>query len=457
MLKTTSCLLAVALLCSFSQPGVCLRADEPVKTGAERDTLLYVRTNPPGAKVFLNGKELGTSDGLFHVEPGTGSILIELEGCKPDQKQVIIRANGITRVELALKPQSAGKAKIKAESESEDGRFIARLPQGTVELVGVTEDYRPTQESRWWRPDGSAASIGPFYAVQKYRSPLLIADDKVRTILVRIENLPADASRDSVGGVNFSTTAHRGVPHLVAGEGPRENPGERFTGSPSWSVGGPSAGPDGPSHYDSTHLWEETDVYLVREARRAYGAPAPTYGDFSRGPSDCYYQAYSTPFAYLAKTTDLRVGISLGEWDTVVTRKPGSAGLARFSREGREWSVLFGKPTVSHSTITGYTTRVAVTSTPRHTYGQWKVRLMAVAGDGSQQVSWIGSADGTRSTMDGDSGVAVFRNLSLSSIKEFRLQVRPFRCVEFDNISLEPGQKTQVTVISSDDSGNAKN
>ena len=176
----------------------------------------------------------------------------------------------------------------------------------------------------------------------------------------------------------------------------------------------------------------------------APSVPAATYPDPSLRPSDYYYQAFSAVFAGSAKTTDLRVGISLGEWETVVTREPESAGRSSFSRDGREWTVVFGKAITRHNATTGYITRVAVTSTPRYTYGQWKERLVAVASDGSQHVSWISS------TMDGDTGVAVFRNLPLSSIKEFRLQVRPFRCVEFDNISLQSGQKTNVQVVSPD-------
>ncbi len=78
---------------------------EPLKTGKNRDTLLYVRTDPPGATVFLNGKKLGTTSGLFPVEPGSGTILLELEGHQAGQRPVIVRANGITRVELDLAPQ----------------------------------------------------------------------------------------------------------------------------------------------------------------------------------------------------------------------------------------------------------------------------------------------------------------------------------------------------------------
>jgi hypothetical protein len=108
--KRTSRLLAVILLCALGRADAISKADEPVKSGENRDTLLYVRTDPPGAKVFLNGKELGTSDGLFRVEPGNGTIFVEVEGRKMGQRQVIVRANGITRVELKLTPQADAKA-----------------------------------------------------------------------------------------------------------------------------------------------------------------------------------------------------------------------------------------------------------------------------------------------------------------------------------------------------------
>jgi hypothetical protein len=135
MLRKPIYLLALALLCCIAP--VTLRADEPektgekqdsplparadrpqppaaeaIKTGKKRDTLLYVHTDPPGATVFLNGKELGTTNGLFPVEPGNGTILLELDGHQAGQRPVILRANGITRVELNLAPKAeAGAAK----------------------------------------------------------------------------------------------------------------------------------------------------------------------------------------------------------------------------------------------------------------------------------------------------------------------------------------------------------
>jgi hypothetical protein len=107
MLKRTNLLLVVALFCTLSQ-AVMSPADEP-KTGETRDTLLYVRTVPAGAKVFLDGNELGKSGELFHVEPGESEIVVELDGFELGSKQVTIRANVVTRVELTLKAQPGAK------------------------------------------------------------------------------------------------------------------------------------------------------------------------------------------------------------------------------------------------------------------------------------------------------------------------------------------------------------
>ena len=153
MRKGTTYWLPLALLYGLSFPHTFLNAAEPVKTGKERDTLLYIRTVPPGAKVSINGKKMGTSNGLFPVQPGKGTILVELEGRKPDQRQVIIRANAITRLELSLEPRR----------EPQGPRFLGRFPQGTVELVGIT-DFPPTEQSRWWKPDGADADLDPISA-----------------------------------------------------------------------------------------------------------------------------------------------------------------------------------------------------------------------------------------------------------------------------------------------------
>ena len=324
--------------------------------------------------------------------------------------------------------------------------FIARLPRGTVELVGVTNDYRPTRRSRWWRPDGPAARIGPFRALQKYGKRRVLADEKIRTFLVRFENLPADASKDPAGGINSSTAPQgpvwlRGTPNFVAGEGAKaRNPTRFFTGAPSWDTG--------------SNLWIATTVYDVvdaqgvvtrnnaRPSRPAAGDLPDTYTHHNTAPH--YYKMFAAELAGYARTTDLRVGVSMGKWETVTSWKPDTAGRRSFRRDGREWTVTFQKAKTVYNT-----TRVFLKPSS-YTYGQWNRRLVAVDSRGSEHTT--SSIRGKNWGLDGNCGTAVFDDLPKSSIKEFRLQVRPFQCVEFDNISLQPGQKTQVTVVS-DDSG----
>jgi hypothetical protein len=106
MTRTTACYLSVAIFCAVGATAPCFAADEPAKTAAARDTLLYVRTKPPGAIVFVDGKKIGTAGGLFHVEPGRVTIHVELDRHKENSCQVTIRANRVTRVDLILEPEA---------------------------------------------------------------------------------------------------------------------------------------------------------------------------------------------------------------------------------------------------------------------------------------------------------------------------------------------------------------
>ena len=80
-------------------------AAPPVETSPTPTTRLYVRTIPPGARVLLDGKELGTTDGLFLVPPGTGKLSISMEGQQPHIRQVEISEGQITRIEVTLPQQ----------------------------------------------------------------------------------------------------------------------------------------------------------------------------------------------------------------------------------------------------------------------------------------------------------------------------------------------------------------
>ncbi|HYW80034.1 MAG TPA: PEGA domain-containing protein, partial [Thermoguttaceae bacterium] len=79
----------------------CLTVPQ-IKTGENPDSLLYIRTTPAGAQILLDGKPLGTSDGLFPVKPGAYKIVVDLEGHQPKEHNITIRDGRITRVELEL-------------------------------------------------------------------------------------------------------------------------------------------------------------------------------------------------------------------------------------------------------------------------------------------------------------------------------------------------------------------
>ena len=222
-----------------------------------------------------------------------------------------------------------------ADASVADGaHFIGHLPQGTVELVGITDDYRPTRQSRWWQPDGFASPIGPFRALQKYRRPELLADGKVRTFLVHFENLPADASTDAVGGVNSSTTpplAHglpwRGSLSLVPGALAYADAGHMVYGLPARARWLP-ARPCGrlPA---STTLWMLKVCDTLNNARPSQPAATDRANAYARGYArgntvPNYYKMFTKALQASAPTTDLRVGVSMGAWETVITRTADS-------------------------------------------------------------------------------------------------------------------------------------
>ena len=129
--------LAMALLCVFGPFVLRLAADPPPKTGAKRDTLIYVRTDPPGAKVLLDGKEvkeLGRTNGLFRIDAGVATIILELEGYGQEKRHVTIQADKITRIEIELKPQnSAGEGQTTTETPSKNQKADGENPPAPFE------------------------------------------------------------------------------------------------------------------------------------------------------------------------------------------------------------------------------------------------------------------------------------------------------------------------------------
>jgi WD40 repeat protein len=86
-----------------------VHADQ-TRTSEKPETWLFVRTTPPEAQVFLDGKQLGTSTDLFPVQSGVHKLVVKLEGHQPQTQTVTIPAGEVTRVVLKLKkrPKTGG-------------------------------------------------------------------------------------------------------------------------------------------------------------------------------------------------------------------------------------------------------------------------------------------------------------------------------------------------------------
>jgi type II secretion system protein G len=111
------------------------------KTGPERGTFLFIRTKPDGAKVLVDGKQVGISDDLFAVDPGVRRIIVELEGHDPNGRDVTVRAGRIERVNLKLIRRSASLPQASAG------------PAPAEEAVGASQ-ARPGTSTKVFLPNG---------------------------------------------------------------------------------------------------------------------------------------------------------------------------------------------------------------------------------------------------------------------------------------------------------------
>jgi WD40 repeat protein len=112
------------------------------QTAGKPPTELYVRTSPPGAKILVDGKECGSSPGLFEVEPGEHTVTVVLAGHEPKTKKVTIREGRIRRVILELQ-----KGPETRDQEPEAGR--EETPWGKA-VEGV--QCRLRADKSVWRP-----------------------------------------------------------------------------------------------------------------------------------------------------------------------------------------------------------------------------------------------------------------------------------------------------------------
>jgi hypothetical protein len=114
-------------------------------------TRLYVSTAPVGAVVFLDGKKIGMSDGLFVVAPGAHVVSVRLDGHAPERRRVSAKTEQITRLKIVLKPIMNPRP---APKEGEPAKAVeAFLRRGKINekirLSMLTVLRQHPSESRW--------------------------------------------------------------------------------------------------------------------------------------------------------------------------------------------------------------------------------------------------------------------------------------------------------------------
>jgi len=285
----------------------------------------------------------------------------------PEGSKARVTADGQLEVTLPGQTAAGGGTDATKPEQIPAAPFIGRLPQGTVELVGI-RDYLSDDQTQWWQPNGAVVHLGPFQSRDFHA--YVGAGVQGRDFLVRFKDLPADA---------------------------------RW---PAWKLK--------PSDH-----WDGSEVKDVS------GNIVPNY------------KMLSALLPASARTADFQIGVGMGQWETVARQGADSAGTSTFSRDGKQWTVTFQQATAGELVDS---TRITLDHAMHY---KWNVRLVAVDSDGKEHA--LGLAQ--HSAGDISHAAAVFKGLPLSSVKEFQLQVRPYYWVEFRNIALQSGQKTDVQVV----------
>ncbi len=155
------------------------------------------------------------------------------------------------------------------------------------------------------------------------------------------------------------------------------------------------------------------------------------------GPANGRLMYTASPLPLQDESATIRVGVATGPWVTLEDAQANgmiARGGIRNKDGTRKGPTIFG-PAFESDGGTG----ISVTHTPV----EGQVRIVAIDKDGQTHETGditSGSAEGMSQT------TAHFAGLLKNRVKSFRLQARPFQWIEFRNVSIEPGHKTQVQV-----------
>ncbi len=143
----------------------------------------------------------------------------------------------------------------------------------------------------------------------------------------------------------------------------------------------------------------------------------------------------------LAKT-NLRLGLAVEPWHTILS------GIYNGYYDNDKYTVhvdnskysTFGKLPVDPK---GHAIQVTYTAT------RCQFRVIAIDNDGNTHYSFYSGSTGNDQLRQ---TIAYFKDLDRDDLKEYRFQVRDYSWVEVDNIALQPGRQTNISVKLLDDS-----
>jgi hypothetical protein len=126
-------------------------------------------------------------------------------------------------------------------------------------------------------------------------------------------------------------------------------------------------------------------------------------------------------------STTIRIGVAAGPWKTISSHD--GKRMASRREGGVLWSQAFQDNSGTHITAS------------REWDTDQNGRIIAIGNNGQIHTTHEGGSVSSGKILQRTSH---FRKLKLDQVKEFQYQVRPFQWVEFKNVSLKPGHKTDV-------------
>jgi hypothetical protein len=140
-----------------------------------------------------------------------------------------------------------------------------------------------------------------------------------------------------------------------------------------------------------------------------------------------------------ANTADPRLFVSCGDWTPVCEYIPTGSDAVQRRRVGdTEWTVSFDDEI-------GDTIAKATNYFVNRQRIRWDIRVVAIDNMGQEQMP--SRCEAAKLTDDVRTAIATFQRRQPDQFKTFRFEVRPFHTVEFRNVALRPGQKTDAQAI----------